>query len=135
MKTDLIGKAFSTQFIVDPTMAAILDDKQIHPVCSTVTMVYYAELASRKVIEPYFEEHENAIGGGIALQHIDMAAIGEIIEMKAEIVSFDGKTLLCEFEGRLKKDHTILCKGNMTQYVLKQEIITELIEKSYKRIE
>ena len=69
MKKDILGKEYSMTFTVTSEMTATLDGIPIHPVCSTVTMVYYAEVVSRKVIEPYFEVGDQAIGGGISLQH------------------------------------------------------------------
>ena len=133
MKKDIIGQEYSLVFTVTPDMAAILDSITIHPVCSTVTMVYYAEVAARKVIELFFEQDDQAIGGGISLHHIAMAAIGEVVEMKARILSFDGKVLICSFEARVQGTDIILCNGNQTQIVLKQRIVDDLIEQAYHR--
>lgn len=134
MKKDIIGKEYSLSFTVQSDMTATLDGTEIHPVCSTVTMVYYAELAARKVIEPFFETGDQAIGGGINLKHTGMAALGENIEVNARIISFDGRILVCEIESTVNNGEIILCKGTQTQVVLQQEIITGLIEKAYARL-
>ena len=131
MQKDIIGRYYIEEFTVDASMTAILGNVEIHPVCSTVTMVYYAELASRRVIEPLFDDGENAIGGGISLEHIGMAAIGDIIEIKACISSFDGKILICNITARVKGSKKLLCKGTQTQVVLSQNIISDLINKAY----
>ncbi|MFN4916573.1 MAG: thioesterase family protein [Ignavibacteria bacterium] len=134
MKKDIIGKEYSLTFTVQSDMTATLDGTEIHPVCSTVTMVYYAELAARKAIEPFFETGDQAIGGGINLKHTGMAALGENIEVNARIISFDGRILVCEIESTVNNGEIILCKGTQTQVVLQQEIITGLIEKAYARL-
>ena len=134
MKKDIIGKEYSLTFTVQSDMTATLDGTEIHPVCSTVTMVYYAELAARKVIEPLFDTGDQAIGGGINLKHTGMAALGEKIEVNARIISFDGRILVCEIESTVNNGEIILCKGTQTQVVLQQEIITGLIEKAYARL-
>lgn len=134
MKMEVIGKAYTVHFDIDPSMTANLDDIEIHSVCSTVTMTYFAELAARKAIEPHFEANENAIGGGINLQHINMAGIGEKVSMTATITSFDGKILICDIEARLSGSDIILCKGRQTQIVLNQHIIDGLISRVYNRI-
>lgn len=134
MKKDIIGKEYSLSFTVQSDMTATLDGTEIHSVCSTVTMVYYAELAARKVIEPFFETGDQAIGGGINLKHTGMAALGENIEVNARIISFDGRILVCEIESTVNNGEIILCKGTQTQVVLQQEIITGLIEKAYARL-
>ena len=134
MKKDIIGKEYSLTFTVQSDMTATLDGTEIHSVCSTVTMVYYAELAARKAIEPFFETGDQAIGGGINLKHTGMAALGENIEVNARIISFDGRILVCEIESTVNNGEIILCKGTQTQVVLQQEIITGLIEKAYARL-
>ena len=134
MKKDIIGKEYSLTFIVQSDMTATLDGTEIHPVCSTVTMVYYAELAARRVIEPFFETGDQAIGGGINLRHTGMAALGEEIEVHARIVSFDGRVLICEIESTVKDSNIILCMGIQTQVVLLQENINGLIKKAYSRL-
>jgi predicted thioesterase len=134
MKKDIIGKEYSLTFTVQSEMTATLDGTEIHPVCSTVTMVYYAELAARKVIEPFFETGDQAIGGGINLKHTGMAALGEVIEVNVRIVSFDGRILVSEIESTVNNGEIILCKGTQTQVVLQQEIINGLIEKAYARL-
>jgi len=96
--------------------------------------VYYAELAARKVIEPLFDTGDQAIGGGINLKHTGMAALGEVVEVNARIVSFDGRVLICEIESTVNHGAIILCKGTQTQLVLQQEIINELIDKAYTRL-
>lgn len=134
MKKDIIGQEYSLAFTVQSDMTATLDGTEIHPVCSTVTMVYYAELAARKVIEPFFDTGDQAIGGGINLKHTGMAALGEEIEINARIVSFDGRILVCEIESTVNNGEFILCKGTQTQLILQQEIINGLIKKAYARL-
>ncbi len=134
MKKDIIGQEYSLAFTVQSDMTATLDGTEIHPVCSTVTMVYYAELAARKVIEPFFDTGDQAIGGGINLKHTGMAALGEEIEINARIVSFDGRILICEIESTVNNGEFILCKGTQTQLILQQEIINGLIKKAYARL-
>jgi predicted thioesterase len=133
MKKDIIGQEYTLTFTVESHMTATLDGIEIHPVCSTVSMVYYAELAARRVIEPFFEEEDQAIGGGINLQHIGMAALGETIDITARVIAFDGRILLCEIESKLHGKDILLSKGTQTQLVLKQSIIDELIKKAYSR--
>lgn len=134
MKKDIIGQEYSMTFTVTTEMAATLDGVTIHPVCSTVTMVYFAEVVSRKVIEPFFEIGDQAIGGGISLQHLHMAAIGEHIEIRAIITDFNEKVLICAIEARVQGTDIMLCKGTQTQIVLLQTKVDDLIQKAYARV-
>lgn len=134
MKKDILGKEYAMTFTVTPEMSAILDGIQIHSVCSTVTMVYYAEVVARKVIEPLFESGDQAIGGGISLEHLNMASIGEIVEIRAIITDFDGKVLICSIEARIQDTDIQLIKGTQTQIVLPQKRVDQLILKAHERL-
>jgi predicted thioesterase len=134
MKKDIAGKEFSLTFTVLPEMSASLAGQQIHPVCSTVTMVYFAEVASRKLIEPFFESDDQAIGGGISLQHKAMAAIGEEVEITARITSFEKNIIICDIHACIKGTDIILCNGTQTQILLKKDSINTLIDQAYSRI-
>ena len=112
MKKDIIGKEYSLSFTVQSDMTATLDGTEIHPVCSTVTMVYYAEVAARRVIEPFFETGDQAIGGGINLKHTGMAARGEKVEVNARIISFDGRILVCEIESTVNNGEIKFLTGS-----------------------
>ena len=134
MKKNIIGQEYSLIFTVTQEMGATLDGVSIHPICSTVTMVYFAEVVARKVIEPLFEIGDQAIGGGISLQHLQMAAIGEQVEIRAIITDFDEKVLICSIEARIHETDIILCKGTQTQIILPQIKVDSLIQKAYARL-
>jgi predicted thioesterase len=114
-------------------MTAILDNKQIHPVYSTFWLVYHAELASRKAIEPYFETDDQAIGAGISVQHISMASIGETVEITAIVKEYNGSKILSEFIATIPKHNIIIAKGEQTQILMKQADINKRITLAYSR--
>lgn len=53
MRPNIINTQFTLSIAITEEMTAILDNQQIHPVYSTFWLVYHAELASRKAIEPF----------------------------------------------------------------------------------
>jgi predicted thioesterase len=132
MLEQVINSVYTLQIEVKPEMAAILDDTLIHPVYSTFWLVYHAELAARKAIEPYFEQGEQAIGGAVSVQHKAMAAIGEQVCIQAAVESIKGSVIVCSIKAYLQ-DNTIIAEGQQTQLLLSREYIDSLIEKAYTR--
>jgi len=133
MRPNILNAQFTLSICITEEMTAILDNKQIHPVYSTFWLVYHAELASRKAIEPYFETDDQAIGAGISVQHISMASIGETVEITAIIKEYNGSKILSEFIAVIPKHNIIIAKGEQTQILMKQADIDKRISLAYSR--
>jgi len=133
MRPNIINAQFTLSICITEEMTAILDNKQIHPVYSTFWLVYHAELASRKAIEPYFETDDQAIGAGISVQHISMASIGETVEITAIVKEYNGSKILSEFIAVIPKHNIIIAKGEQTQILMKQADIDKRISLAYSR--
>lgn len=133
MRPNIINAQYTMSICITEEMTAILDNKQIHPVYSTFWLVYHAELASRKAIEPYFETDDQAIGAGISVQHISMASIGETVEITAIIKEYNGSKILSEFIAVIPKHNIIIAKGEQTQILMKQADIDKRISLAYSR--
>ena len=133
MRPNILNAQFTLSICITEEMTAILDNKQIHPVYTTFWLVYHAELASRKAIEPYFETDDQAIGAGISVQHISMASIGETVEITAIIKEYNGSKILSEFIAVIPKHNIIIAKGEQTQILMKQADIDKRISLAYSR--
>lgn len=133
MRPNILNAQFTLSICITEEMTAILDNKQIHPVYSTFWLVYHAELASRKAIEPYFETDDQAIGAGISVRHISMASIGETVEITAIIKEYNGSKILSEFIAAIPKHNIIIAKGEQTQILMKQADIDKRISLAYSR--
>ncbi|MFZ1081716.1 MAG: hotdog domain-containing protein [Candidatus Kryptoniota bacterium] len=119
MKTGLrIGRKSVVIFEVQEGMLAAFEGKAIHNVLSTFHLVYYAELAARRMIEPYLEVEEEAAGFEINLKHIAPAKVGEEVKLTATLIKKDGKKLVCEIEAVNSK--RIICSGTQTQVLIRK---------------
>ncbi len=132
MHSDVAKAKHTLTFTVTKEMTACLDGVEIHPVLSTVTTAYYMEVAARKVIEPFFEPGENAIGAGITIEHKSMAAIGAKVTCVARTTEFDGKRIVCNVA--TYQGDAVLAEGEMVQIVLSQSRVSRLIEEARQRI-
>ncbi len=117
MKVGLRAGAQSTvSFVVDKSMTAAFEGKTIHKVLSTFHLVYYAELAARKLVEPYLEEEEDAAGVEICLSHIAPTRIGEKVSISAVLLKIDGKRFICSIKGVNSRGE--ICRGTQTQVLV-----------------
>lgn len=70
---------------VAPEMCPHFDGALVHPVYATWTLVYHMELTGRKLLAPHLEEHEEAVGAHISVDHRGMAALGSIVRIRAQV--------------------------------------------------
>lgn len=84
----------------------ILDGEQVFPVLATAELVRIMELACRKLIKPYLENGEEALGVKVSVEHLATCGVGKTITTTAElaelrhnqvrfyVAAFDGERLL-----------------------------------------
>jgi predicted thioesterase len=53
-----------------------LDGLVRHPLYSTWAMAYHCEVAARKLLAPYLDPDEEAVGAGLVLEHLAPAPVG-----------------------------------------------------------
>ena len=61
-----------------------------HPLYATWAMVYHMETASRMLVAPYLEPHEEAVGGGVLVKHLRPARVGAPLHVVARLVRLRG---------------------------------------------
>lgn len=119
------GQSASINFIVTPDMFARFEGKLIHPVYSTVSMVYHMEWVSRQIILPYLEDHEEGMGGAVTVKHIAPCIEGADVSITATVTDLQANTVItnvkAESRGRL------IGVGEVKQVILPKARINELI--------
>ncbi len=105
-------------FTVTKKETATFEGKQIHAVLSTFHLVYYAELAARKLIKPYLGPGEEAVGFEIKLKHIAPSNIGEKVSVTAALVKKEGRKLLCKVVAR--NSFETIATGYQTQVLIRK---------------
>lgn len=130
MKTGIEHGVGVVNVTVTPDMTAKLDDRLIHPVFSTFWLVYHAEVAARRAIEPYFEEGDNAVGSSISIQHKAMAGIGADVRITARVSSVTGRHVLCTIEAWAVTTNTLLAEGTQGQICMSSEALAARCEQA-----
>jgi len=93
------GTAGEVRITVTDAMVANFDDLgMVHPVYSTWMMVKHLEEASRKVILPFLEDDEDALGYAIDVVHLAPTPVGMPVLARAIVEKVDGRRIYCRLE-------------------------------------
>lgn len=126
MRDGLIaGRTASIDVIVTPEMFARFEGKVVHPVYSTVSMVYHMEWVSRQIIVPFLEDHEEGMGGAVTVKHIAPCIEGAEVTVTATVTCLQANTILTNV--RAESKGRLIGVGEVKQVVLPKAKITELL--------
>jgi predicted thioesterase len=99
-----------------------------HPLYATWAMVYHMETASRMLLAPYLEPHEEAVGGGVLVKHLRAARIGAPLHVVAKLVRVRGSRVYtrAEVHSRGRK----LGEGSVLQVVMTRSRYAKLLKET-----
>ncbi len=89
------AEAQVTVTVTDDMLARFEELGLVHPVYSTWTMVRHMELASRKVILPYLEPYEEAVGYSVSVTHTAPTPAGATVTARARLLRVEGNKIIC----------------------------------------
>lgn len=122
------GVTTEVEIDVTPEMAPDYGGKIVHPVYSTWSMIHHMEMAGRKIILPFLDEHEEAVGTHVSAEHTAPARIGRRVRIVAEIEGVRGNKVTCRMTAYCGP--RVLGHGKTVQAVLKKERLEALFERS-----
>lgn len=118
-----IGRKETIEIEVTEDMFASFEGTVVHPVYSTVAMVYHMEWVSRKIILPFLEEHEEGMGGAVKLKHIDASPLHSKVTLTATLMEYKNQQVLTKVEAYNEKG--LIGKGEVKQVILPKEEINQ----------
>ena len=93
------GQTGEVTVVVTQAMLAWFEELGlVHPVYSTWAMVRHMELASRKVILPFLEPQEDAVGHSVAVTHFAPTPLGARVTARATLLRVEGSHIVCAVE-------------------------------------
>lgn len=129
MKPSLkIGNTAEVTAVVTEEMCPAFDGVVVHHVYSTWSMAYHMEVAARKVLSPYLEEHEEGIGSHISIDHLAPTPVGRTLRIVAQAVEVGETTLVCEVKAY--DGDRLVGRGKQIQRVLPKKKLESLIERA-----
>ncbi|WP_175614768.1 thioesterase family protein [Piscibacillus halophilus] len=120
-----VGRQETIEIDVTEDMFASFEGQVVHPVYSTVAMVYHMEWVSRKIILPFLEEHEEGMGAAVEVKHIHAAPLNTTVTLTATLVSYEHPQVITKVEAY--HDQTLIGKGEVKQVILPKKVIREKI--------
>jgi predicted thioesterase len=126
MKPELVpGTEAGFAFIVTDDMLAGFDGEVVHPVLSTVSMIYHMEKAGRHIILPYLEPDEEGAGYEICVKHVGPAVRGQTVRVKAVCTEVTPKRVVCEVLA--ETDLNLVGTGHFTQAIFRKSQMADRI--------
>lgn len=128
MKEQLkIGDTAIVEVMVTPDMFAQFEGEIVHPAYSTVAMVYHMEWASRKIILPFLEEHEEGMGGAVSVKHLAPSIEGSQLIITATVSALKGNSVMTKVS--VKHGERLIGTGEVKQVILSKSKIANLLAK------
>ena len=125
MRAGLVpGVAAEVEITVTEAMVARFDELgPAHPVYATWMMAKHMEEASRKVILPFLEPEEDAVGHAIDIVHLAPTAVGQRVRVRATLERVEGRRIHCTLEAHNQRER--IGEGRNTQVVLPRSWLRE----------
>jgi predicted thioesterase len=118
------GATGEVTIVVTQAMLAWFEELGIiHPVYATWAMVRHMELASRKVILPFLEAGEDAVGHSVNVTHFAPSPLGARITVRATLTGVEGNRIYCRVEAFNGKEQ--IGAGETVQVLLPRAQLTQ----------
>ena len=116
-----IGRQETIEIEVTEDMFASFEGEVVHPVYSTVAMVYHMEWVSRKIILPFLEDHEEGMGAAVKLKHIEASPLHSKVRLTATLMEHIGNQVVTSVEAHNKIG--LIGIGEVKQVILPKKVI------------
>lgn len=116
--------------IVTDDMVATLGGAKIHPVLATIRMIEWMEWAGRKLILPYLDDDEDAVGYRIDVVHQSPTAVGEEFSATAELVGVEGNRIITKVSAKNQRGE--IGQGTFIQVLLPKSHLQAMIDRIQK---
>ncbi len=121
------GAEATVTITVTPEMLATFEELgPVHALYATWSMVRHMELACRKIILPFLESHEDAVGHSINVTHTAPTGLGEHVTARARLLQVDGPRVICAVEARNSRE--MIGEGTEIQMVVRREWLQQRIK-------
>ncbi|MBS4189387.1 thioesterase [Bacillus sp. FJAT-49705] len=123
-----LKEGYSVEIMVEviPEMFAKFEGDIVHRTYSTVSMIYHMEWASRQIIIPFLEEHEEGMGMAVSAKHLAPAPEGSKLKISAVLSEMKDNHVMTKVT--VKKCEKIIGVGEVEQVILPKSKIAKMLE-------
>lgn len=113
---------------VTPEMVVEFGGKPLHPFYPTYWACHHAEYVSRRLLEPFLENHEDGVGSGLFIHHHAPALVGQHLRIVAIVTRVRAHHLACRFE--ITEQGRRIAHGNVHQVVVPKDKLVEMRDRA-----
>jgi predicted thioesterase len=121
-----IGTTGELQFNVEERHAIAFPGKDMPPVLSTPSLIWFLEHAAIKVLDPLLEPGEASVGISIELQHLTPTPLAQSVTCIARVVLSEGPTIAFQLEAHDEKD--LIARGFHQRRVIHTASFTKRLQ-------
>lgn len=99
-----VGAAGELQFTVEGIHAIAFPSKNMPPVLSTPSLIWFLEHAAIKVLEPLLDADEASVGTDIELEHLAPTPLTGLVKCMARVIHSDGSSIAFQLEAHDEKE-------------------------------
>lgn len=121
------GKAVTFSRVVASADLAHFDQQQVHDVYATFALTRDAEWTTRQFILPHLGQQWEGVGTYVAVHHLSPAFLGDLVNFRATILSFEANELHCSFEAFV--GNRKVAEGKTGQKVLDKQFLNDYFKK------
>ena len=99
-----VGAAGELEFAVEDRHAIAFPNKNMPPVLSTPSLIWFLEHAAIKVLEPLLDEDEASVGTDIELEHLAPTPLMALVKCMARVIHSDGSSVAFQLEAHDEKE-------------------------------
>ena len=118
-----VGRSATVRFVVTQEMCPHFDGVLVHPVCATWTIVHQMEVAGRKLLAPFLEDHEEGVGAHISIDHRAPAPVGCEVVTTATATEVTCRRLVARVTAHVRR--RLIAEGTFVQSILPKTLLAE----------
>ena len=125
------GIAREISIVVTDDMCPAFDEVVVHRVYSTWSAAHHFELAARKVLAGFLEEHEEGVGSFLSVDHLAPCPVGRTVRVCAELTEVTDDhhpRVVCKVSAY--DGDRLLARGKQVQVVMNKEYLNRYLERS-----
>jgi predicted thioesterase len=127
------AEAFVTVTVTADMLATFEELGAVHPLYATWSMVRHMELACRKIILPYLEADEDAVGHSISVTHLGPGREGDRVTARARLLEIRGNRIVCAVEAHSQNGK--IGEGTQVQVLLSRTALRSLSDATSAAVE
>ncbi len=125
------GIAREITVAVTDAMCPAFDGAVVHRVYSTWSVAHHFELAARKVLVDFLDEHEEGIGSHVSVDHFAPCPVGRTVRVRAtltEVRRAHHVRATCSLTAH--DGDRLLAEGRQVQVVMNKEHLRKYLDRS-----